>query len=155
MELLSPSHPPGPAGDRFSGFSSPANFRNGFDRTSRSVTSQFPEIVEEAGDRVHVAVVGKLPANQANSEVVSAYRREEREKTNRLLLNYLSTCCTSKVKASIITTEADRVQKGIIYLVNKYGIRLLVMGAVPENCMKVKKSSSKAELRGQKCSSIL
>uniref|UniRef100_A0A5B7A0Y5 RING-type E3 ubiquitin transferase n=1 Tax=Davidia involucrata TaxID=16924 RepID=A0A5B7A0Y5_DAVIN len=181
MELLSPSHPPGPAGDRFSGFSSPANFRHGFDRTSRTVNSQSPEIVEEGGDRVHVAVgmsvdktigllhwafrrfanreiclvhvhrpspliptlLGKLPASQANSEVMSAYRREEREKTSRLLLNYLSICCRSKVKASIITTEADQVQKGIIDLVNKYGIRQLVMGAEPENCMKVKKSSSK------------
>uniref|UniRef100_A0A5B6ZZV1 RING-type E3 ubiquitin transferase n=1 Tax=Davidia involucrata TaxID=16924 RepID=A0A5B6ZZV1_DAVIN len=182
MELLSLSDPPGPAGDSFSGFPSPANSRHGFDGTSLTATSQLPEIVEEGGDRVHVAVgksvnkavsllhwafrqfanqeicvahvyqpspliptlLGKLPASQANSEVVSAYRKEEREKTSNLLLNYLSICYRSKVKASTITIEADQVQRGIVDLVNKYGIRKLVMGAVPENCMKVKKSSSKA-----------
>ncbi|XP_057482957.1 U-box domain-containing protein 36-like isoform X2 [Actinidia eriantha] len=49
------------------------------------------------------------------------------------------------VKASIITTEAAQVQKGIVDLVNKHGIKKLVMGAETENCMKVRKvSSSKA-----------
>ncbi|XP_059660732.1 U-box domain-containing protein 33-like [Cornus florida] len=182
MEILSPSHPPGPSADGFSGFSSPDNFRHGFDRTNCSVASQSPEIVEHGGDRVHVAVgksvdkavsllqwafrhfanleiclvhvhrpspliptlLGKLPASQANAEVVSAYRREERERTRKLLLNYSSVCYRSKVKASFITTEADQVEKGIVDLVNKYGIRRLVMGAVPDNCMKVKMSSDKA-----------
>ncbi|KAA8543889.1 hypothetical protein F0562_021934 [Nyssa sinensis] len=89
-------------------------------------------------------LLGKLPASQADSEVVSAFRKEEKERTRRLLLNYLSICYRSKVKASIIIIEADRVQRGIVDLVNKYGIRKLVMGSVPENCVKVKKSSSKA-----------
>lgn len=182
MELLSPRHPPGPAGDSFSGFSPPASFQHEFDRTSRTVTSQLPEIVEEGGAGVHVAVgksvdkavallrwtfqkfgggeicilhvhqpspliptlLGKLPASQASSEVVSAYRKEEREQMRKLLVNYLSICCQSEVKASVIVTEASQVQKEIVDLVNKHGIRKLVMGAVPENCMKVKKSSSKA-----------
>ncbi|KAK9279071.1 hypothetical protein L1049_012746 [Liquidambar formosana] len=182
MELLQPSLPPGPAGEPFSQFSSPAKFRHGFEPTSRAVTSQMPEIVEEGGDAVHVAVgksvekavallhwtfgrfenreicilhvhqpspviptlLGKLPASQANGEVVSAYRKEEREQTKKLLSNYLRICSTRKVKASIITIEADQVQKGIVDLVNRHRIRKLVMGAVPENCMKVRKSSSKA-----------
>lgn len=37
-----------------------------------------------------------------------------------------------QVKASIITTEADEVQKGIINLVNLHTIRKLVVGAIPE-----------------------
>lgn len=37
-----------------------------------------------------------------------------------------------QVKASVITIEADHVQKGIVDLVNKYAVRKLVMGAVPE-----------------------
>ncbi|CAK9143025.1 unnamed protein product [Ilex paraguariensis] len=182
MELLSPTHPPDPTENLFSGFSPPVDFRHGFDRASRTVTSQLPEIVEEGGEKVHVAVgksvdkavallnwtfgrfgngvicllhvhqpshliptlLGKLPVSQANPEVVSAYRREEREQTRKLLLNYLSICSRSKVKASIITTEADKVKEGIVDLVNKHGIRKLVMGAIPENCMKGKKSSGKA-----------
>ncbi|PON36720.1 Tyrosine-protein kinase [Parasponia andersonii] len=89
-------------------------------------------------------LLGKLPASQANLEVVSTYRKYEREETTKLLQIYLSICSGAKVSASIITIEADQVQKGIVNLVNKHGIRKLVMGAVPENCMKVKKSSSKA-----------
>lgn len=183
MELLNPSLPPTPAEDRISGFSSPHNFRREVDRSNRTAAiSGLPEIVEEGGDRVHVAVgksvdkaisllvwafrqfgnrevcilhvhqpspfiptlLGKLPAAQANGEVVSGYRREEKENTRKLLLNYLRICTRAKVKASIITVESDQVQKGIVDLVNRHGIRKLVMGAVPENCMKVRKSSSKA-----------
>lgn len=56
MELLQPSHPPGPPGDRFSGFSPPASFLHGFDQGSPAVASSLSGIVEEGGDRVHVAV---------------------------------------------------------------------------------------------------
>ncbi|GFZ18010.1 U-box domain-containing protein kinase family protein [Actinidia rufa] len=142
MELLSPTHPPLPP----------------------------PEIVEEGGDRVHVAVgksvdkaiallrwsferfgnreicilhvhqpspliptlLGKLPASQASTEVVSAFRRDEKERTRKLLSNYLSICTQSKVRASVTVTEASHVQKGIVDLVNEHGIRKLVMGATPE-----------------------
>ncbi|KAL1351916.1 hypothetical protein AAHE18_06G128700 [Arachis hypogaea] len=41
--------------------------------------------------------VGKLPASQANPEVVSAFRREEKEQAMRLLDNYLRICCAAKV----------------------------------------------------------
>lgn len=37
-----------------------------------------------------------------------------------------------QVEASIITTECDQVQKGIVQLVNKHGVRKLVMGAAPD-----------------------
>ncbi|XP_031287508.1 U-box domain-containing protein 33-like isoform X2 [Pistacia vera] len=89
-------------------------------------------------------LLGKLPASQASPEVVSAFRMKERDEMKHLLDYYLSVCSEVKVNASIITTEADQVQKAIIELANIHGIRKLVIGAVPENCMKVKKSSSKA-----------
>ncbi|XP_047308017.1 U-box domain-containing protein 33-like [Impatiens glandulifera] len=89
-------------------------------------------------------LLGKLPASQANHEVVSAYRIEEKEKSNKLLLSYLSLCRRSKVKASILQIEAAQVQNGIIDLVNKHGIKKLVMGDVPDSWMKVKRNSNKA-----------
>ncbi|XP_062173012.1 U-box domain-containing protein 33-like isoform X2 [Alnus glutinosa] len=89
-------------------------------------------------------LLGKLPASQANGEVVAAHRREEWAQKMKLLECYVSICFTEKVKASILTIEADQVQRGIVDLVNRHGIRKLVMGAMPENCVKVKKSSSKA-----------
>ncbi|KAJ6984395.1 U-box domain-containing protein 33-like [Populus alba x Populus x berolinensis] len=87
--------------------------------------------------------LGKLPASQANAEVVSAFRREENEQTKKLIDYYLIICSRAKVEATIIIIENDQVHKGIVELVNRHGVRKLVMGAVTENCMKVKKSSSK------------
>ncbi|KAK9170494.1 hypothetical protein Syun_002634 [Stephania yunnanensis] len=88
--------------------------------------------------------LGRLPASQANEELLYMHRREERKQTKNLLFNYLDICSRAQVKASIITIENDQVHKGIIELVNVHGIRKLVMGAPPYNCMKVKKSSGKA-----------
>ena len=116
-------------------------------------------------------VEGKLPANQANPEVMSAFRREEREKTISLLENYLRVCLATKVfmcmciyiqcncwkleadwfavcetklwliisiqlislkvKVSILIVQEDQVQKGILDLVVKHGIRKLVIRAAP------------------------
>ncbi|XP_022732533.1 U-box domain-containing protein 33-like [Durio zibethinus] len=89
-------------------------------------------------------LLGKLPASQANDEVVSAYRRKEKEELKKRLENYLSVCRKLKVKTSIITIEADQVHKGILELVKRHSIRNLVMGATPENCRMMKKSSSKS-----------
>ncbi|XP_023893442.2 U-box domain-containing protein 33 [Quercus suber] len=89
-------------------------------------------------------LLGKLPASKASSEVVAAYRKEEWAQTVKLLGSYVSLCNAEKVKASFVTIEADQVQKGIVDLVSVHGIRKLVMGAVPETCVKVKKSSRKA-----------
>ncbi|XP_042476316.1 U-box domain-containing protein 33-like isoform X2 [Macadamia integrifolia] len=89
-------------------------------------------------------LLGKLPASQANEGMVSAHRREEMEQTRKLLFNYLAICRKAQVKARVITIEAAQIKKGIVDLVNKHRIRKLVMGAPPDNCMKVKKSSSKA-----------
>ncbi|KAL1323826.1 hypothetical protein HN51_034058 [Arachis hypogaea] len=89
-------------------------------------------------------LLGKLPASQANPEVVSAFRREEKEQAMRLLDNYLRICRAAKVKASFMMTEADQVQKGIVDLVVGHNIRRLVIGAIPEGWMKVKRNSRKA-----------
>ncbi|KHN21956.1 U-box domain-containing protein 33 [Glycine soja] len=89
-------------------------------------------------------LLGKLPASQASPEVVSAYRIEEKEDTKRLLEKYLSLCRAAKVKASSVIGEADQVQKGIVDLVTVHNVRKLVIGAIPENCMKIKRNSSKA-----------
>eukprot|EP00268_Persea_americana_P044767 TRINITY_DN4528_c0_g1_i1.p1 TRINITY_DN4528_c0_g1~~TRINITY_DN4528_c0_g1_i1.p1 ORF type:complete len:855 (-),score=176.56 TRINITY_DN4528_c0_g1_i1:415-2979(-) len=181
MELLRPTPPPQPAGNHF-GEPSPANFTHGFDWGIQLAATHMPEIVEEATERVHVAVgksversvgllewtlthfgvreialvhvhqpsptiptlLGKLPASQANEEMVSAYRREEMEQTKKILFNYLSICYRAKVKASIVLIENGQVQKGIVDLVSRFHIRKLVMGAAPDTCMKVKRSSTKA-----------
>ncbi|XP_031100396.1 U-box domain-containing protein 33-like [Ipomoea triloba] len=183
MELLTPSVP-GPVGirDLFSGLSS---FRRGsYQRDHKEVmaSQQLPEVSEEAGGKIHVAVgrkkedkavallqwvcrtfgnseicilhvhqpspliptlLGRLPASQANPEVVSAFRNEERELMRKHLNSYMKICCRLKVKASIITIEADQIHKGIVDMVNEHNITKLVIGAIPD-CMKAKKISRKA-----------
>ena len=49
--------------------------------------------------------VGKLPASQANPEVVTAFRREEREQTEKLLDKYMSICRAAKVGMFIVTAN--------------------------------------------------
>ncbi|XP_058109693.1 U-box domain-containing protein 33-like [Magnolia sinica] len=89
-------------------------------------------------------LLGNLPASQANEEMVSGFRREEKEQMKKILLKYLSVCSRAKVKASIFLIETAEVQKGIVELVSRHVIKKLVMGAAPDNCLKVKRSSSKA-----------
>ncbi|XP_023007410.1 U-box domain-containing protein 33-like [Cucurbita maxima] len=92
-------------------------------------------------------LLGKLPASQANTDVVAAYRKKEWEQTSRVLENYLGFCHRTKVKAGIVLMEAEQVHTGIVDLVNKFKVRKLVMGTMADSCVKVKvkKSSSKAD----------
>lgn len=181
MEVLSPSHPTGKTEVPLSGVFPPVTFRGGFGRRSRKAPYNPPEIMEEDGGKVFVAVgksvdkafsllqwtlrtfvnsevcilhvhqpspliptlLGRLPASRANDEVVSAFRNEELEMKRKLLNNYLSMCSRAKVKASIVSTEADQVHKEIVNLVRTQDIRKLVIGALPD-CMKLKKGSTKA-----------
>ncbi|XP_068642247.1 U-box domain-containing protein 33-like isoform X2 [Aristolochia californica] len=63
---------------------------------------------------------------------------------NDMLRNYLSICGRLKVQISIAAIEAGQIHRGIVDLVTRYGIRKLVMGAAPDSCMKVKRSSDQA-----------
>ncbi|GER37224.1 receptor protein kinase [Striga asiatica] len=65
--------------------------------------------------------LGKLPASRANPDMLAAFRHEEREETMKLLSDYLMICSRSKVKASIVTTDSDEVQRGIVELFLKSG----------------------------------
>ncbi|PIN24369.1 Serine/threonine protein kinase [Handroanthus impetiginosus] len=87
-------------------------------------------------------LLGKLPASRANPETVATFRNQETEETRKLLHTYLMTCSRSRVKASVITTERDEVQKGIVDLVNLHNVKKLVVGAIPD-FLKGRKSSSK------------
>lgn len=81
--------------------------------------------------------------NKANEEVVSAYRRAEMRETEKMLSRYLDFCNKSQVHAKFFMIEAGHVQVGIVDLVTRHGIQKLVMGAIPDNCLKVKGSSNK------------
>ncbi|CAI0474862.1 unnamed protein product [Linum tenue] len=90
-------------------------------------------------------ILGRLPAHGANPEVVLAHRREEKRLMRQLLERYLAIFRRAKVEASYIYVECEQVQKGILDLVNREGVQKLVMGAVPENWLRVKKGSTKVD----------
>lgn len=48
------------------------------------------------------------------------------------ILSKSNSAFTLQVKASIAMVEADEIQKGIVELLHRYGVRKLVMGAEPE-----------------------
>ncbi|KAL9247665.1 hypothetical protein vseg_021073 [Gypsophila vaccaria] len=89
-------------------------------------------------------LLGNLPANRASPEVVAAYRRCEQEKMKELLHYYLKLCHQVKVKASFISSEAEKVHNGLVDLVLKHGIQKLVMGSFSQNFVKLTTNSSKA-----------
>lgn len=59
-----------------------------------------------------------MPASQANPEVVSAFRREEREQTTRLTDKYLRICFASKV--FVLLLHCDLIH----YLAEKMCVRV-------------------------------
>lgn len=83
-------------------------------------------------------LLGKLPAAQANPIMVAQYRRTEWEKTSKLLDSYLRMCLRMKVNARIVTTESEQVQTGLMDLIAQHEVKKLVMGALPENCFRIK-----------------
>ncbi|XP_074568045.1 U-box domain-containing protein 33-like [Curcuma longa] len=88
-------------------------------------------------------LLGKIPVSQANEELVSAYRRIEREETKKILLSYLRFCHEEQVYARVVVIETDQLWNGIADIVSQYSIRKLVMGSSTENCFKLKGSFSK------------
>ncbi|WOL14897.1 U-box domain-containing protein 33 [Canna indica] len=89
-------------------------------------------------------LLGKIPAYQANEELVSSHRKMERETMTKILLRYMSYCHKAQVQASVIVTENEQIQSGIVDMVTLHGIRKLIMGSAPDNCFRLKGGSSKA-----------
>ncbi|XP_073040276.1 U-box domain-containing protein 33-like isoform X2 [Primulina eburnea] len=78
-------------------------------------------------------LLGKLPKSQANPETVTAFINQERREAMKLLSNYLMKCSRARVKASVVTIEADEIHKGIVHLVVRHAIKKLVIGSIPKS----------------------
>ncbi|WOL10105.1 U-box domain-containing protein 33-like isoform X1 [Canna indica] len=75
---------------------------------------------------------GKFPATVLRSEQVSAYRQSERAKMNKKLEEYLAVCSHLKVSTEKLVIESDVVAKGLVKLIQEFGIPKLVMGAASD-----------------------
>ncbi|RWW84872.1 hypothetical protein BHE74_00006498 [Ensete ventricosum] len=133
MEVLSPSPPRSPAVDRY-GRGGPAHgaaLRFLLDRAS-------PGPRDAGSGKLYVAV-GRSPEKTLGL-LRWAFRRFECREIGLLHLNLL---WNMQVHASVIVTETDQIQNGIVDIVTQHGIKKLVMGSTSDNCFKLIGNSSK------------
>ncbi|KAA8520639.1 hypothetical protein F0562_014895 [Nyssa sinensis] len=78
-------------------------------------------------------VVGtKFPISKLEEQEVRAYREIERQNMHKLLDEYSLICDQAGVRAEILHTEVDSIEKGIVELISQHGIKKLVMGAATD-----------------------
>ncbi|EPS61211.1 hypothetical protein M569_13590, partial [Genlisea aurea] len=94
-------------------------------------------------------LLGELPASGANPETLAAYRCHERNEALNLLSSCLTICSRSRVSVRILATEAEEVQKGMVYLLKQHGIRKVVIGSSPE--FMIGKRSSCKDCHAARC----
>ncbi|VAH41522.1 unnamed protein product [Triticum turgidum subsp. durum] len=166
MEILSPSPPPSPARNQFVYGGAGALLRRdqaGAGALLHVAVGRSPEktlpLLRWAFRRfacarvalVHVhqpspvipTLLGKIPAAQATEELVLSHRRSERDERNRILLAYLAFCQRAQVQATVLVTENEQINDGIVALVRDHGVTKLVMGSIPDNCFKLKAGHNK------------
>ncbi|VAH41523.1 unnamed protein product [Triticum turgidum subsp. durum] len=164
MEILSPSPPPSPARNQFVYGGAGALLRRdqaGAGALLHVAVGRSPEktlpLLRWAFRRfacarvalVHVhqpspvipTLLGKIPAAQATEELVLSHRRSERDERNRILLAYLAFC--QRAQATVLVTENEQINDGIVALVRDHGVTKLVMGSIPDNCFKLKAGHNK------------
>ncbi|KAE8783726.1 U-box domain-containing protein 33 [Hordeum vulgare] len=166
MEILSPSPPPSPARNQFVYGGAGALLRRdqaGAGALLHVAVGRSPEktlpLLRWAFRRfacarvalVHVhqpspvipTLLGKIPAAQATEELVLSHRRSERDDRNRILLAYIAFCQRAQVQATVLVTENEQINDGIVALVRDHGVTKLVMGSIPDNCFKLKAGHNK------------
>ncbi|KAM3372470.1 hypothetical protein ACQJBY_019383 [Aegilops geniculata] len=166
MEILSPSPPPSPARNQFVYGGAGALLRRdqaGAGALLHVAVGRSPEktlpLLRWAFRRfgcarvalVHVhqpspvipTLLGKIPAAQATEELVLSHRRSERDERNRILLAYLAFCQRAQVQATVLVTENEQINDGIVALVRDHAVTKLIMGSIPDNCFKLKAGHNK------------
>ncbi|TKY65436.1 U-box domain-containing protein 33 [Spatholobus suberectus] len=75
---------------------------------------------------------GKFPASKLKQEQVQTFWEDERQGMHRTLDEYLHICHRMGMRAEKLHIEMDSIEKGILELVSRHGIRKLVMGAASD-----------------------
>ncbi|KAG6666875.1 U-box domain-containing protein 33-like isoform X2 [Carya illinoinensis] len=74
----------------------------------------------------------KFPASSLKEQEVRAYREVEKQNMQKILNEYLLICHQMAARAEKLHTKKDCIEKGIVELISRYGIRDLVMGAAAD-----------------------
>nr|GMD64972.1 U-box domain-containing protein 33 [Ipomoea batatas] len=76
----------------------------------------------------------KFSIDQLEEHQVKAYHDKERQDTYKILDKYLLICGRAGAQVDRLYIETDSIEKGIVDLISKHGIRKLVMGAAANKC---------------------
>ncbi|KAK4418621.1 U-box domain-containing protein 33 [Sesamum alatum] len=87
----------------------------------------------------------KVPISLLEEHQVKAYHENERHEMNKILDKYVRTCDQAGVHAEKICLETDSIEKGIVQLISKHGIKWLVMGAAANKCYSRKMKELKSK----------
>ncbi|XP_011092453.1 U-box domain-containing protein 33 [Sesamum indicum] len=71
----------------------------------------------------------KVPISLLEEHQVKAYHENERHEMNKILGKYIRICDQAGVQAEKVCIEMDSIEKGIVQLISKHGVKWLVMGA--------------------------
>ncbi|KAL0397912.1 UNVERIFIED_CONTAM: U-box domain-containing protein 33 [Sesamum calycinum] len=71
----------------------------------------------------------KVPISLLEEHQVKAYHENERHEMSKILGKYIRLCDQAGVQAEKVCTEMDSIEKGIVQLISKHGVKWLVMGA--------------------------
>ncbi|XP_041028646.1 U-box domain-containing protein 33-like [Juglans microcarpa x Juglans regia] len=83
----------------------------------------------------------KFPASSMKEQEVRAYRELEKQNMQKILNEYLLICRQMGARAEKLHAEKDCIEKGIVELISRYGIRKLVMGAAADkHCSSCRKT---------------
>ncbi|KAF3441506.1 hypothetical protein FNV43_RR15420 [Rhamnella rubrinervis] len=74
----------------------------------------------------------KFPASALKEQEVRAYREIEKQNMLKTLDEYIVLCRRMGVRAEKLHVEMDSIEKGIVELISRLGIRKLVMGAATD-----------------------
>ncbi|XVE77149.1 hypothetical protein DITRI_Ditri13aG0038200 [Diplodiscus trichospermus] len=74
----------------------------------------------------------KFPASKLEEQEVKAYWEIERQEMLEILYKYLLLCLQTGVPAEKLYIEMDSIEKGILEMISKNGIRMLVMGGAAD-----------------------
>ncbi|XP_075667950.1 U-box domain-containing protein 33-like [Castanea sativa] len=74
----------------------------------------------------------RFPASSLEEEQVKAHRKTEMENMLKTLNCYLLICRQIGVQVGVVHTAMESIEKGIVDLISKHGIKKLVMGAAAD-----------------------
>ncbi|GLU00688.1 hypothetical protein SLE2022_180360 [Rubroshorea leprosula] len=110
--------------------------------------------VHQRAQRIPVPIGAKVPVKSLDEQQVMDYWETEKQSMLGNLNQYLHLCSREGVRAEKDYIEMDSVEKGILELISKNGIRKLVMGAAADKYHSKYEKRKLKDLKSKKAISV-